>query len=98
MATLPPPYSQRDAARAQRYYLRSLRRRSMLGPVVLIVVGVIALLVETGKLNAFHLWEWYIHWWPLLLIGRGIALAGRMVAGPRPCPTSAAARTEDWSR
>ena len=25
MATLPPPYSQRDAARAQRYYRRSLR-------------------------------------------------------------------------
>ena len=76
MATLPPPYSQRDAARAQRYYMRSLRRRSMLGPVVLIVFGVIALLVETGKLNAFHLWDWYIHWWPLLLIGLGLLSLG----------------------
>ena len=51
MATLPPPYSQRDAARAQRYYQRSLRRPSMLGPVVLIVVGVLALLVETDGLT-----------------------------------------------
>jgi hypothetical protein len=38
--------------------------------VVLIALGVIALLVETGKLNAYHLWEWYIRWWPLLLAGR----------------------------
>jgi hypothetical protein len=76
MATLPPPYSQRDAARAQRYYRRSLRRPSMIGPVVLIVVGVIALLVETNKLNALHLWDWYIHWWPLLLIGVGLLSLG----------------------
>ncbi len=76
MATLPPPYSQRDAARAQRYYRRSLRRPSMVGPVVLIVLGVIALLVETDKLNAFHLWEWYIRWWPLLLIGVGLLSLG----------------------
>jgi Putative adhesin/Domain of unknown function (DUF5668) len=76
MATLPPPYSQRDAVRAQRYYRRSLRRPSMLGPVVLIVVGVIALLVETDKLNALHLWDWYIRWWPLLLIGVGVLSLG----------------------
>jgi DUF4097 and DUF4098 domain-containing protein YvlB len=76
MATLPPPYSQRDAARAQRYYRRSLRPPSMLGPVVLIVVGVIALLVETNRLNGFHLWEWYIRWWPLLLIGVGLLSLG----------------------
>src|SRR5580704_9743255 len=76
MATLPPPYSQRDAARAQRYYRRTLRPPSMLGPVVLIVVGVIALLVETNQLNAFHLWDWYIRWWPLLLIGVGLLSLG----------------------
>src|SRR5580704_10539400 len=76
MATLPPPYSPRDAARAQRYYQRSLRRPSMLGPVVLIVVGVIALLVETHALNAFHVWDWYMRWWPLLLIGVGLLSLG----------------------
>src|ERR1700691_4762874 len=76
MATLPPPYSQRDAARAQRYYRRSLRRPSLIGPVVLIVVGVIALLVETNKLSAFHLWDWYMRWWPLLLVGVGLLSLG----------------------
>jgi DUF4097 and DUF4098 domain-containing protein YvlB len=76
MATLPPPYSQRDAARAQRYYRRSLRRPSMLGPVVLIVVGIVALLVETNRLNALHLWDWYMRWWPLLLIGVGLLSLG----------------------
>jgi DUF4097 and DUF4098 domain-containing protein YvlB len=48
----------------------------MLGPVVLIAFGVIALLVETGKLNAIHLWDWYIRWWPLLLIGLGLLSLG----------------------
>ena len=76
MATLPPPYSQRDAAQAQRYYQRSLRRPSMLGPLVLIVVGVIALLVETNQLNPVRLWDWYIRWWPLLLIGVGLLSLG----------------------
>ena len=76
MATLPPPYSQRDAAQAQRYYQRSLRRPSMLGPLVLIVLGVIALLVETNKVNPVRLWDWYIRWWPLLLIGVGLLSLG----------------------
>ena len=48
----------------------------MLGPVVLIAVGVIALLVETNTLNAFHLWDWYMRWWPLLLIGVGLLSLG----------------------
>ena len=76
MATLPPPYSPRDAARAQRYYRRSLRRPSLIGPVLLIAVGVIALLVETNRLNAFRLWDWYMRWWPLLLIGVGLLSLG----------------------
>src|ERR1700733_12328327 len=76
MATLPPPYSQRDAVRAQRYYQRSLRRPSMLGPVVLIVVGVLALLVETNTLSFVHVWDWYMHWWPLLLVAVGLLSLG----------------------
>jgi DUF4097 and DUF4098 domain-containing protein YvlB len=76
MATLPPPYSPRDAARAQRYYRRSLRRPSLIGPLVLIAVGVIALLVETNQLNPYQLWDWYLRWWPLLLIGVGLLSLG----------------------
>jgi DUF4097 and DUF4098 domain-containing protein YvlB len=76
MATLPPPYSQRDAARAQRYYQRSLRPPSMVGPLVLIIVGVIALLVETNQLSPVLLWDWYMRWWPLLLVGVGLLSLG----------------------
>jgi DUF4097 and DUF4098 domain-containing protein YvlB len=72
MATLPPPYSQRDQARAQRYYQRSLRPPSIVGPLVLLVVGIVALLVETNQLNLVHFWDWYMRWWPLLLIGVGL--------------------------
>ena len=43
-----------------------------MGPLLLIVVGVIALLVETNKLSVFQFWDWYIRWWPLLLIGVGL--------------------------
>jgi DUF4097 and DUF4098 domain-containing protein YvlB len=76
MATLPPPYSQRDAARAQRYYQRSLRPPSIVGPLVLVIGGVIALLVETNQLNPVHLWDWYMRWWPLLLVGVGLLSLG----------------------
>jgi DUF4097 and DUF4098 domain-containing protein YvlB len=63
-------------AQAQAYYRRSLRRPSMVGPVILLVVGVVALLVETNQLNGFHLWDWYLRWWPLLLIGVGLLSLG----------------------
>ncbi len=76
MAAMPPPYSPRDAARAQRYYRRSLRRPSLIGPLALIIIGAIALLVETNKLSAFQLWDWYMRWWPLLLVGVGLLSLG----------------------
>src|SRR6202044_1818815 len=76
MAAMPPPYSPRDAARAQRYYRRSLRRPSLIGPLALIAIGAIALLVETNKLSAFRLWDWYMRWWPLLLVGVGLLSLG----------------------
>lgn len=64
--------AQRDQMRAQRYYWRSMRRPSFAGPIVLLSVGIIALLVQTGKLNGHQFWTWYTHWWPLLLIGVGL--------------------------
>ena len=61
---------------AQRYYQRGLRQPSLVGPAVLLIVGVVALLVETNQLNGFHLWEWYMRWWPLLLIAVGLLSLG----------------------
>ena len=88
MAAAPPPYSprdarrqardyariQRDQARAQRQYWRGYRRSSITGPIVLVTIGIIALLVETGRLSAYQFWGWYGRWWPLLLIGIGLIL------------------------
>ena len=83
MAAQPPPYpprdyrrAQREQARAQSYYSRSLRRPSILGPLVLIAVGVLALLIELGKLAAPAVWGWYLRWWPLLLIALGLISLG----------------------
>src|ERR1019366_5788482 len=72
----------RDQARAQRaqfraqreqmrYQMRSLRRGSVLGPILLIAVGVVFLLMETGHLDHQRFWAWYGHWWPLLLAAGG---------------------------
>jgi DUF4097 and DUF4098 domain-containing protein YvlB len=59
---------------AYRYQARSMRRSSILGPLVLISVGVIFLLIQTGHIQAYHFWEWYGRFWPLLLVGAGIVM------------------------
>jgi len=68
--------AQRDQMRAQRQYWRAYwrggRRPSITGPIILLAIGVIALLVETGRLNGYAIWDWYVQWWPLLLIGLGL--------------------------
>jgi DUF4097 and DUF4098 domain-containing protein YvlB len=68
--------AQRDQARAQRQYWRywygGYRRSSIVGPCILLAVGIIALMVETGRLNGPQFWSWYAHWWPVLLIGIGL--------------------------
>jgi Putative adhesin/Domain of unknown function (DUF5668) len=70
--------AQRDMARAQReayrYQLRGQRRSSILGPLLMITVGVIFLLVQTGRLDSHHLWDWYGRFWPFLLVGAGIIM------------------------
>jgi DUF4097 and DUF4098 domain-containing protein YvlB len=88
MAAAPPPYSPRDnrqqwkdwqraqkeAARSRRFYWRYYHRPSIAGPIILLTVGVLALLMETGRLNAARFWSWYAQWWPMLLIGIGLIL------------------------
>ena len=73
--------AQRDAWRAQRHALKANyagaygpRVPSVVGPVILVCVGVIALLVVTGHIDSGAFWTWYGQWWPLLLIGAGLAL------------------------
>jgi DUF4097 and DUF4098 domain-containing protein YvlB len=76
----------KDAARAQRdqykaqlraqkeYYKacwRGARRPTFVGPIVLLTIGIIALLLATGRMDAVEFWGWYAKWWPMLLIGLG---------------------------
>jgi len=75
--------AQRDAWKAQQYswkagYVGAYGPRvpSIVGPVILIGVGIVALLMLTGHINAGDFWTWYGRWWPLLLIGAGLALLG----------------------
>jgi DUF4097 and DUF4098 domain-containing protein YvlB len=75
--------AQRDAYKAQRsawktqysgYYVP--RVPSVVGPVILVGIGVVAMLMTTGHLNSGQFWDWYGHWWPLLLIVAGLGLLG----------------------
>jgi DUF4097 and DUF4098 domain-containing protein YvlB len=75
--------AQRDAWRAQRYAAKANyvgvygpRVPSIVGPIILVGVGVVALLVLTGHIASGDFWAWYARWWPLLLIGAGLALLG----------------------
>jgi DUF4097 and DUF4098 domain-containing protein YvlB len=61
----------RDQYRMQR---RSLRRGSIVGPLVLLTLGVVFLLEQTGRLSWPYSFEWYARWWPAVLIVAGLIL------------------------
>lgn len=69
---------QRDMLRAQaaiyRNQARGARHGSIVGPLILIAIGVVFLLVQMGRLEAHQVWDWYGHWWPVLLIGAGVIM------------------------
>jgi DUF4097 and DUF4098 domain-containing protein YvlB len=73
--------AQRDAWKAQRHQWKAAygygpRVPSVVGPILLIGVGIVALLIVTGHINSADFWSWYGRWWPLLLIGAGLAMLG----------------------
>ena len=74
--------AQRDAMKAQRHAWKSgyggyaPRVPSIVGPMMLVGVGIVALLVVTGHIDSGQFWAWYGHWWPLLLIGAVLAMLG----------------------
>jgi len=75
--------AQRDAWKAQRHMWKAgvagayvPRVPSIVGPVILIGIGTVALLIYAGRINASSFWDWYGQWWPLLLIVAGLAMLG----------------------
>ena len=68
--------AQRAAMKAQaeqiRYQMRGMRRGSILAPLLLIAIGVVFLLMQTGTIDRQRFWGAYGHWWPLLLVIAGV--------------------------
>ncbi|MEO6829965.1 MAG: DUF4097 family beta strand repeat-containing protein [Acidobacteriaceae bacterium] len=60
---------------AWRAHDRRYARSSLLGPIFLIVIGVLALLMTMRRINIADFWQTYGHWWPLVFIGAGVLLA-----------------------
>jgi DUF4097 and DUF4098 domain-containing protein YvlB len=61
----------RNQLRTQR---RNLRRGSIVGPLIILSIGVIFLLAQFGKLSWSQSMHWYGRWWPAVLIAAGVVL------------------------
>ena len=73
--------AQRDTWKAQKHAWKGTygggyapRVPSVVGPILLVGIGVVALLMYSGHIQAETFWAWYGHWWPLVLIAAGLAL------------------------
>lgn len=68
----------KDQARLQRQQMRwqmqARRRTSLVGPVILLALGIVFLLAQLGKIAWSSILDWYGSWWPLILIGAGLLL------------------------
>jgi DUF4097 and DUF4098 domain-containing protein YvlB len=71
--------AQRDAWKAQRYAWKASYvpcTPSVVGPIILVAIGIVGLLIYSGRITGSAFWAWYGHWWPILLIVAGLALLG----------------------
>jgi len=56
-------------------------RRSLAGPIILILIGGVFLAKNFGF--RFPIWHWFGHWWPLLLILWGVIVLIENMTAPR---------------
>ena len=73
--------AQRDAWKAQQYAYKAQyhhaygpRVPSVVGPLILIAIGIVWLLIYSGHISYASFWGWYGKWWPLMLIAAGLAM------------------------
>ncbi len=72
---------QRDQARMQ---MRAMRRRSIVGPLFLLALGIVFLLAQMGRLSWAQAVDWYGYWWPLVLVAAGVVLLAEWAIDQRP--------------
>jgi DUF4097 and DUF4098 domain-containing protein YvlB len=75
--------AQRDAWKAQQHAWKAgygsaygPRVPSIVGPIILVAIGIVGVLLYSGHIAPVEFWSWYGHWWPLLLIAAGLAMLG----------------------
>lgn len=87
----------REHGRAQRELVRQqtrhLRRHSIVGPVLVVAIGVVALLVSTGKWTALSFIAWYSRWWPALLVVAGLIMLAEWALDHYAAQTAVAGAT-----
>ena len=74
-------YVRQEVQRRQliREQTRALRRSSILGPVLVLAMGVVLLLIAIGRLPLAAFADWYSRWWPIFLVAAGLVLVAEWV-------------------
>jgi DUF4097 and DUF4098 domain-containing protein YvlB len=54
--------------------MRGMRGGSIVGPLLVVGIGIVFLLVQLGHLSFYRFGYWFGHFWPLLLVGIGVIL------------------------
>ena len=67
-------YQARMQRAQMRMQMRAMRRNSIVGPLVLLMLGILFLLAQSGKVSWSRELSWYSTWWPLVLVGAGVVL------------------------
>jgi DUF4097 and DUF4098 domain-containing protein YvlB len=80
---------QQEQYKAQR---RAMRRTSVVGPIILLTLGVVFLLAEFHHLSAFYALEWFGRWWPLVLIVAGVIFLAEWALDQRRADGTAGTR------
>ncbi len=60
--------------------MRALRRNSILGPLMLVTIGILLLLLEMGNVHPDVFLLWMARWWPTILLGAGFVLLAEWAA------------------
>ena len=85
---------QKAAFRAQRnlhrQQARAMRRTSILGPLLIVAIGVVALLVRLGRISFPAFMDFFGRWWPVLLVASGVVLVLEWIFDQRAQPNAPA--------